>query len=128
MSNRPTCASCRFARPNRDFEDAHSCQRNPPVHDGNYAYGQWPVVRPWSWCGEWNAIVRLETLKTQDIGKPIAELTWSPIPCDLCQRIAWSLWYAPEGGLLVQCECGHTRLVHVDHSVEAPLPSPQGAK
>lgn len=59
-------------------------------------------------------VERVETLRTDGIGAPIVELTWTPIECDLCQRKAWTLWHAPEGGLLVQCECGHTRGIRAE--------------
>ncbi len=49
----------------------------------------------------------LDVIRTDGKGAPVVELHWTAPECD-CGRRAWTLWHAPEGGLLVQCQCGMT--------------------
>lgn len=58
-----------------------------------------------------------EKLCTQDKDRPIVEMTWVAPTCE-CGRRTWKLWYAPEGGLLIQCECTRTMRVNVEQRVE----------
>ena len=59
----------------------------------------------WESAGEQDGVPGdLEILRTDGIGAPIVELHWTGMTCE-CGRRAWTLWHAPEGGLMIQCEC-----------------------
>lgn len=48
-----SCSTCHFAKPTTEIDGALVCRRYPPVPLPGYGFGQWPVVRHTSWCGEW---------------------------------------------------------------------------
>ena len=50
-----TCATCRFCTPHPTDSALVQCRRMPPTVT-TMAMGQWPVVRPDAWCGEWRAV------------------------------------------------------------------------
>lgn len=61
------------------------------------------------WCGAPRVVWApaedgLEILRTDGIGAPIVELHWTGMTCE-CGRRKWTLHHAPEGGLMIQCEC-----------------------
>lgn len=63
------------------------------------ALGMWP-----------DAVDALDVLRTDGIDLPVVEFRWTAPTCE-CGRKTWELHHAPEGGLLVQCECGATHNV-----------------
>lgn len=53
-----SCANCTYSR--ADTDPTHkllSCCRYPPspMKDFQHYRGEWPMVLPTDWCGEWNS-------------------------------------------------------------------------